>query len=79
MEQKPGVHTFSIEMNSRSSLTHVSLSDRSTEPVLIRGELGQLENICFIDGVSLEITGKKAILRIDIDRGELERFLLQPP
>ena len=37
-------HSFSIEMESRSDLSHVSLTDGS-EGVLIKGKLGELVEI----------------------------------
>jgi hypothetical protein len=68
-------HSFSIEMRSRNSLSHISLSDRSAEPVLIQGELGGLEEVCLLEDVTLEVRGAKGILRLDISREELVKFL----
>ena len=75
MERRVEEHTFSIEMNSRSSLTNISLSDKSAEPVLIQGELGKLEEAYFQEDVTLEVRGTKGILRLDVGREELERLL----
>ncbi len=79
MEHKKEEHTFSIEMVSKSSLSNVSITSKSTEPVLIQGELGRLLNVCFQENVTLEITGVKGVLRLDIDRQELETFLARKP
>jgi len=75
MERRAEEHSFSIEMRSKGSLSHVSLSDRSAEPVLIQGELGALEEVCFHEGVTLEVRGEKGTLRLDINKEELETLL----
>ena len=75
MERKIGEHTFSIEMRSKNSLKHISLSDRSVEPVLIQGELGGLEGVYLLEGVTLEVRGVKGTLRLDISKEELEMLL----
>ncbi len=71
-------HAFSIEMKSKNSLSNVSLSNRAAEPVLIQGELGTLEDVCFQENVTLEIRGSKGIFRLDIDRQEMEKYLRKP-
>ncbi len=68
-------HAFSIEMKSKNSLNHISLSDRSVEPVLIRGELGGLEDVCLQEDVTLVVRGVRGTLRLEISREELVRFL----
>jgi hypothetical protein len=75
MKRRVDEHTFSIEMKSKSSLNHISLSDISAEPVLIQGELGRLDEIYFQEEVILEIRGSKGTLRLDISRKEIEKFL----
>jgi hypothetical protein len=75
MERKIGEHTFSIEMKSKNTLNHISLSDRSVEPVLIQGELGRLEGVYLLEDVTLEVRGVKGTLRLDISKEELEIFL----
>ncbi len=75
MERRVEEHTFSIEMKSRYSLNHISLSDKSAEPVLIQGELGELEGVYLLEDVTLEVRGIKGTLRLDISKEELEMFL----
>lgn len=75
MDRSVEEHSFSIEMKSRNSLSHVSLSDRSVEPVLIQGELGGLEEVCLLEDVTLVVRGVKGTLRLDIGSEELGRFL----
>jgi hypothetical protein len=75
MERKIGEHTFSIEMKSKNTLNHISLSDRSIEPVLIQGELGRLEGVYLLENATLEVRGVKGTLRLDISKEEFEIFL----
>ena len=71
-------HSFSIEMRSRNYLSNVSLSDRSTEPVLIQGVLGGLKEICLQEDVTLEVRGSNGTLRLDVSREELEKLCAHP-
>ncbi len=66
-------HAFSIEMRSKDCLSNVCISNKASEPVLIQGELGVIEEICFPEGVHLEIRGSKGIFRLDVDRQEFEK------
>ena len=71
--QKKREHTFSIEMGSKRSLTHVSLSDES-EGVLIKGELGELQKITHEEGLMVKIIGDLGVLRIDLTEEELGKM-----
>jgi len=71
--QKKGEHTFSIEMGSKRSLSHVSLSDES-EGVLIKGELGELQKIIHEEGLMVKIIGDLGVLRIDLTEEELGKM-----
>lgn len=71
--QKKREHTFSIEMGSKRSLSHVSLSDES-EGVLIKGELGKLQKITHEEGLMVKIIGDLGVLRIDLTEEELGKM-----
>ena len=71
--QKKREHTFSIEMGSKRSLSHVSLSDES-EGVLIKGELGELQKITHEEGLMVKIIGDLGVLRIDLTEEELGKM-----
>ena len=73
MKEEKREHSFSIEMGSKGTLSHVSLTDES-EGVLIKGKLGELVDISLEEEVMLEIIGKQGILRIDLTKEELERI-----
>ena len=72
-KHRKGEHSFSIEMDSKRSLTHISLSDES-EGVLIKGKLGQLQEISHEEGLMVEIQGDLGILRIDLTKEELGKM-----
>ena len=67
---KKNVHSFSIEMDSKDNLSHVSLTDES-EGVLIKGKLGELREISHEEGLMVEIEGEHGVLRIDLTKEEL--------
>lgn len=73
MEEKKQEHSFSIQMDSKGDLSHVSLTDEP-EGVLITGKLGALVDISLEEEVMLEIKGKQGILRIDLTKEELGRI-----
>ena len=73
MKEKKREHSFSIEMDSKKHLDHVSLTDKS-EGVLIKGTLGGLVDVSHEEGVMLEITGEHGVLRIDLTEEELGKM-----
>jgi hypothetical protein len=75
MTPKVSEHSFSIEMDSRDSLSNISLSDKTAEGVLVQGELGDLVDLDLIEDVTLEVKGDKGTLRLDLSREEINRLL----
>lgn len=67
-------HSFSIELGSRSDLSHVCLTDESSEGVLIKGKLGELVKISHPEGLMVELVGDLGILRLDLNKEELEKI-----
>lgn len=63
---------FSIEMGSKDNLSHVSLTDESSEGVLIKGKLGEIVEISHPKGLMMEIEGNLGVLRLDLSKEELE-------
>ena len=68
-------HSFSIEMNSKKHVKHMSLSNESHDRVLFEGFLGRLKEISMVEGAVLEIKGVNGVLRIDLSKDELRRGL----
>ncbi len=70
-------HAFSVDMNSKKHVRHISLSNESHERVLFEGVLGELKDLSMVEGVVLEITGANGILRIDLSEEEIRKMLFQ--
>lgn len=68
-------HMFSIELKSKDYLKNIELANQVDDKVLIEGFLGELEALCFTDGVMLEIHGSKGTLRMDFSVKELKKLL----
>jgi len=62
-------------MDSKKDLSHVSLSDESSDGVLIKGKLGELVDIALHENVMLEVQGEKGVLRLDISTDELLKII----
>jgi hypothetical protein len=67
-------HSFSIEMVSRSDLSHVCLTDESSGAVLIKGKLGRLVEMSHPEGLMVELVGDLGVLRLDLNREELKKI-----
>ena len=72
MKKRPE-HSFSAEMKSKEYIKQISFPANGGKPVLIEGFLGKLEKVSMIEGLMLEIKGVNGILRIDIEKSELEQ------
>ena len=72
---KAAEHMFSIELKSKDYVKNLSLVNQVESNVLIEGFLGELEYLCFKEGLMLEIHGSKGTLRMDFSEKELEKLL----
>ncbi len=77
MEGENIEHAFSVDMNSKKHVRHISLSNESHERVLFEGVLGELKDLSMVEGVVLEIKGANGILRIDLSEEEIRKMLFQ--
>ena len=68
-------HAFSVEINLKKHVRHLSMSDESHERVLLEGCLGELEELSMTEGAVLEVRGSKGALRIDLSEDELRKML----
>jgi len=68
---------FSVELKSKKHLKNVTLTNGSTNTALIEGTLGELVQATFKEGLILEVTGKKGVLRIDLGENEIKQIPLQ--
>jgi len=65
--------SFSIELKSKDDLKNITLNNGFQENALIEGTIGELEHAEFVEGMVLEVLGKKGVLRIDISENEVKR------
>ena len=69
---------FSVELKSKRHLKNVTLTNGSSDSVLIEGTIGELVRATFAEGIILEVIGKKGVLRIDLGEGEIKKTPNQP-
>ena len=64
---------FSVELKSKRNLKNVTLTNGSSDSVLVEGTIGELVQATFVEGIILEVVGKKGILRIDLGEDEIKK------
>jgi hypothetical protein len=64
---------FSVELKSKRNLKNVTLTNGSSDSVLVEGTLGELVQATFAEGIILEVVGKNGILRIDLREDEIKK------
>ena len=64
---------FSVELKSKRNLKNVTLTNGSSDSVLVEGTIGKLVQATFAEGIILEVVGKKGILRIDLGEDEIKK------
>jgi hypothetical protein len=62
---------FSVELDSKAQLSNVSLSEGNNRLAFIGGTIGLLKSVHFVEGVVLEVTGDKGVLRVDLCEEEI--------
>ena len=68
-------HAFIIEMKSRKDVKTISFSDEAHDRVLFEGNLGELEELSFVEGDVLEFIGENGVLRIYLQEEQLRNIL----
>jgi len=64
---------FSVELKSKRNLKNVTLTNGSSDSVLVEGTIGELVQATFAEGIILEVVGKNGILRIDLREDEIRK------
>jgi hypothetical protein len=64
---------FSVELKSKRNLKNVTLTNGSSDSVLVEGTIGELVQATFAEDIILEVVGKKGILRIDLEENEIKK------
>ena len=64
---------FSIELKSKRNLKNVTLTEGSSDGVLVEGTIGELVRATFAEGIVLKVVGENGVLRIDLRKDEIEK------
>jgi hypothetical protein len=64
---------FSVELKLKRNLKNVTLTNGSSDSVLVEGTIGELVQATFAEGIILEVVGKNGILRIDLGENEIKK------
>ena len=64
---------FSVELRSKRNLKNVTLTNGSSNGVLLEGTIGELMQATIAEGIILEVVGRKGILRIDLRKDEIRK------
>jgi hypothetical protein len=64
---------FSVELKSKISLKNITMTNGSSDSVLVEGTIGKLVQAAFVEDVILEVVGEKGVLRINLEEKELRR------
>jgi len=64
---------FSVELKSKRNLKNVTLTNGSSDSVLVEGTIGELVQASFAEGIILEVIGKKGVFRIDLGEDEIKK------
>jgi len=64
---------FSVELKSKRNLKNVTLTNGSSDSVLVEGTIGELVQATFVEDIILEVIGKNGILRIDLREDEIKK------
>jgi hypothetical protein len=64
---------FSVELKSKRNLKTVTLTNSSSDGVLVEGTIGELVQATLAEDMILEIVGKKGVLRVDLREDEIRK------
>jgi len=64
---------FSVELESKTSIKSINMTNGSSESVLVEGTIGKLVQAAFVEDIILEVVGEKGVLRINLEPKELKK------
>ncbi len=64
---------FSVELRSKRNLKRMTLTNGSSDSVLVEGTIGELVQARFAEGIILEVIGRNGVLRVDLGEDEVRR------
>jgi hypothetical protein len=66
-----------VELKSKANLKNITMTNGSHDNVLVEGTIGELLNAIFAEGETLEVVGKKGVLRINLGEDEIQKSAKQ--
>jgi len=72
MENNKG-RLFSVDLKSRQNLKSITMTNGSSDSVLLEGNIGELVQAKFTEGIILEVRGKNGVLRVDLCEDEISK------
>jgi hypothetical protein len=74
--QEKNERFFPIELNSKHQIKNMSMTNvGQRESTLIEGTIGNLIEATFTEGIILEVTGTKGVLRLDLQAKEIKAII----
>jgi len=67
-------HAFSVELKHKKHLKTIAIPSNGNGSVVVEGFLGELVNICFVEGSLLETHGVNGCFRIDLEPEEAHKL-----
>jgi hypothetical protein len=68
---------FSVELKSKQNLKSITVTDGTSDSVFIEGNIGELVQARFAEGIILEVVGKNGVLRVDLCEEEILKTAVQ--
>ena len=66
---------FSIELYSKDHRKRVIMTNSLHDNIVIEGSIGRLINVDFIEGIILEATGERGVVRLDLGEHEVRECI----
>jgi hypothetical protein len=68
---------FSVELKSKQNLKSITLTNGASDNVLLEGNIGELVQARFTEGIIFEVVGKNGVLRVDLNEEEILKTPVQ--
>jgi len=75
MRKNGVINGFSIELKSKKYVKNLTVMNSSVEKVLFEGDLGDFEDVHFIEGVVLVVEGTYGTLRVELSEDKIRNMI----
>jgi hypothetical protein len=69
--------SFSISLNDKKTIKHITIGNESNSKVLIEGDIGIINGIEVVDDTLLEIRGRNGAMGISLPKNILEKLKIK--